>query len=888
MESISARTAALRNSLQRLDRIAVRIALIAAIPLIVLSYFGLREIHNQNRTAAEATRSVEAIETLRLLSDLRVNLGGEAVIQADMARLKNASRNTEVLALAASIGFDLEREVTRSQERVDSSLARFTDEEDSAELASSIEASLSGLPDIRAAVLAGEATVASVDEYFGSRLALLDDHQRIELDQMVDGPLDRDTQRYAALLEATTRAQEALRDAANLVLSSALGEQLPLDDFIRSATLTADAERRLLDSLDTDLATRYVAHMAELSTSRNQAAQQLAAAFRQTTEWTAAVDAAGDLAAFAISVNQMGQFVPIFGDDVAARGMAASEAAESSAQRNTAVLLATAVLTGALLVAAVAAVSRPVRALGLASASMTEGRGVAALPVRGPYEVAAASASFNAMAETITVIEQQARALADGQLDDPVLRAPVRGSIGDSLNLTVRRLTESTTRLHQQATTDHLTALPNRGAVLDLLSDQLDPEQHGDGEVALLFLDIDRFKQINDVHGHGAGDVLLYQFADRLQAVAGPSMTPARLGGDEFVAVVTCDPSTDCETLALLYAERIHSAISPQFDLGSGGIWISASVGISTGRRGEVVVERMLSEASTAMKAAKMGSDTGIALYDEAMRRSHVALTELHRGIERAVENGELKLHLQPIVDSTRSRVVSAEALVRWDRDGEIVPAADFIHAVEASGLIEQIDDWVFQEACRTIARWQSSTDDPGLTLSVNVSAASLRRGHYTAGIAASLERHGVDPGRLCLELTETRLLDDVDAAIRQLDQIRSLGLRIALDDFGTGYSSLTYLRQLPADFVKIDRSFVSQLPHEADKRIVEMIIGIARQLDLVVIAEGVETDDQLAQLEDLGCRYMQGWLFAKAMPDEAFDAWCSRWNGQAAVSTSV
>ncbi|MEH0933771.1 putative bifunctional diguanylate cyclase/phosphodiesterase [Micromonospora psammae] len=410
-------------------------------------------------------------------------------------------------------------------------------------------------------------------------------------------------------------------------------------------------------------------------------------------------------------------------------------------------------------------------------------------------------------------------------------------------------------RLRRLAYADQLTGLPNRL----MFNRQLRRALRDGPPVAVLLLDLDGFKQVNDRFGHATGDSLLTSIAERMRRAVGRDGTIARLGGDEFAVLVDNRPVPP-ERLA----QRLLAALQPLPGEDDLGVRPSASIGIAEYGPQHTSHTDLLRDADIAMYAAKAAGKSAYRTCTPALRESAVTRAELIAELRRAVDEGQLLLEFQPIVDLATGAVCSAEALVRWrhPRLGTLRPAA-FLPLAEETGLIVPIDRWVIHEACRAAATWRQWA--PEATVAVNIAAAHLRRPDLIATVSEAVAGAGLAPRALTLELTESALIDGTEAVLERLRQLRELGIRIAIDDFGTGYSSLSYLHRIPATELKIDRSFVSRI--EADPRAyatVEMVTRLAAAFDLVVVAEGVETEGQHAAVTAIGCRYGQGYRYGR------------------------
>jgi diguanylate cyclase (GGDEF)-like protein len=424
---------------------------------------------------------------------------------------------------------------------------------------------------------------------------------------------------------------------------------------------------------------------------------------------------------------------------------------------------------------------------------------------------------------------------------------------------------DSEARMRHQSLHDALTGLPNRSLFYDRIEHAFARAERSESLVAVFLLDVDSFKTINDSLGHEAGDDLLVALSARLQHVVRGSDTVARLGGDEFV--VLCEVENENE--AFHVAERIADAWERPIPVAAGGeIFVSASIGITVATRPSTA-ETMLREADAAMYRAKEGGRGRYELFDEEMRQHAFARLRTESDLRRAVEREQFRVHYQPIFDVAAQRLLGVEALVRWERPGNgIVGPADFIGLTEETGLIAPLGRWVLEQATAQVAEWRARFPHAAeLGVTVNVSGRQLARPEFLSEVETALERSGLEPGTLGLEITESVLLKDASLPRSTLEAVRARGVRVLLDDFGTGYSSLSRLKGIPVDAIKVDRSFVDGLGAEQDDTaIVSAIVDIADSLGLGTIAEGVETVEQLEALEGLGCQGAQGYLFSKPL----------------------
>jgi diguanylate cyclase (GGDEF)-like protein len=416
----------------------------------------------------------------------------------------------------------------------------------------------------------------------------------------------------------------------------------------------------------------------------------------------------------------------------------------------------------------------------------------------------------------------------------------------------------------QQARHDPLTGLANRAAVLDRVARDLSDADAG--PVCVFFIDLDRFKLVNDSHGHAVGDQVLVALAGKLRALVPAADLVGRFGDDEFV-VVTDGVATAAEAEAL--AARLRSTLEEPLLVGRRELFVSGSVGIAIADLGDLP-ETVLRNADTAMNRAKARGRNCSAFFDAPMRAEALRLLRTESDLHRAIERDQLALHFQPILSLSDDRVVGVEALVRWNHPyrGMVAPD-DFIPVAEETGLVVPIGAWVLEAACEWAARAATGSSHP-LRVSVNVSPLQLAQPDFVELVDAVLSKTGLDASLLCLEVTESVLVQDAHVAERTLNALRERGLRVSIDDFGTGWSSLTYLQQFPVDEIKLDRSYVSKVGDDrTSAAIVGALVGMAHTLGMTVTAEGVETEEQMRFLQAHDCDRVQGYLVARPLPGE-------------------
>jgi diguanylate cyclase (GGDEF)-like protein/PAS domain S-box-containing protein len=440
----------------------------------------------------------------------------------------------------------------------------------------------------------------------------------------------------------------------------------------------------------------------------------------------------------------------------------------------------------------------------------------------------------------------------------------VMGQIGTQLGRVVERELAQD-RLTHHALHDPLTGLPNRTLLLDRLEVAL--AQRNRGGIAVVFVDLDHFKLVNDSLGHSAGDTLLAAAATRLRAVVRPGDTVARFGGDEFVVLAE---STIGERDAEGLAERLAGALAEPFELGGAEVFVTASIGIAVSDGIEGDAHALLRDADAAMYRAKEAGRARYEVFDSLMRAGAVRRLEIVNDLHRALERNQFVLHFQPQIDLRTNSLIGVEALLRWVHpDRGLVPPLEFIPVAEETGLINELGRWVLRAACQQGRSWLDRFPGrPPLVMSVNLSGRQLHQPRFVEEVAAALADSGFPAEQLVLEITESVLMNDTAATIDTLASLKELGVRLAIDDFGTGYSSLTYLQRFPIDILKIDKSFVDGLggANLEESAVTRTIVSLAKTLRLETVAEGVERSEHVRELQSLNCDIGQGYFFARPL----------------------
>jgi len=446
---------------------------------------------------------------------------------------------------------------------------------------------------------------------------------------------------------------------------------------------------------------------------------------------------------------------------------------------------------------------------------------------------------------------------------------PIR-LIGTTMDVTERELAEQ--RLQEAAQHDNLTGLSNRALLFQFAEFVFAQALRTCSDSALLFIDLDRFKPINDLYGHDVGDKVLKEVARRLQKCTRKEDIVSRLGGDEFIVLLPhIETAYDPETVA----QHILKMIGQPFHVGGLTLTLSASIGISLFREHASELESLIRYADMAMYAAKKSGRNNYKFYTPGHDELATDRLRLEIHLKRKLENNGMVLFYQPIIDIDSGKVIGAEALIRLPgENGVMLNPGDFIPIAESTGLIDSLGLWVITETCKQHQAWREAGLPP-INIAVNVSAIEFRQKAFASQLARTVTASGMDPSCLQIELTESAVMDNISAAIETLREIRAMGIKIALDDFGTGYSSLNHLKNLPLDKLKIDQSFILRIESDRpNQSITEAIIGLGRTLNLRVVGEGIESEEAMNFLRNHGCDEAQGFLFSEPLPAAEFESW--------------
>jgi diguanylate cyclase (GGDEF)-like protein len=861
-------------------RVSTVLLLVAIVPLggiIAVTAGSVREARNVSAQAAVTEdRTVQTVDTFRLraavfdelvwsaMISVVDQLGVEQQLVSDVVGTdmdaEMAIRQDAVDALLAELDLDdVERAITALRSSDIGMLATIDAYQGiSQRIAEAARASLNNLSDesgesvdtsdllaaMRVLRSAVDAQTASSEQFFGYFAAIFElrgtPTQEVSALISLNGQFDAaiaELRRSAGSSEMLDRAVEAYRTAPAMV------------DFRR--TIDGFVAQGLADGLapvGQDLSIEAVFADVDGFTAVYEAAT------RSAELGLAMLDAATDVALTEVE--------------------SVREAADDQIQR--AYLLAAALTVASLLAALVASrfIVTPLRRLQKAADSLREDTATSAADVGGPLEVRSAAQAIGDADAHFDLVTRQARALAAGDLEAPVLAEAVPGGLGTALHEAVGTLhgalatqEEFRRRLAHEAAHDGLTKLPNRNASMAQLARSLARTSRSGSHLAVLFVDLDRFKDVNDHHGHQAGDVVLTTIAQRLVTTVREGDHVGRLGGDEFVVIA--EPVQGVED-AMSLADRVMDALREPIDIGSVKVDVGASIGVALADGSDLTADEVLRDADLAVYRAKANGRDSIEICNEDLRNEVAEAADLSVAIRQAIENDEFVMHYQPIVDSTTNELRALEALVRWARPGHdgLVPPDVFIAFAERSTLIVDLDRWVLDAVARQIAEWRTDPRWSGVPVAINVSGRHLTHDRFVHHVLEPLGAHAIEPTAIIIEVTESALLEDLATAGAKLQQLRDHGVLVSIDDFGTGYTSLAHLRSLPIDILKIDRSFTATAvngPHE--ESIVKLIIDTGHLLGARITAEGVETACEADRMVDLGSDSLQGFFYARPQP---------------------
>lgn len=859
-------------------RPSVRSRILAAVllPLVLVSVLVLQVMAERNGTVA-ATRALrDRTDALAEVAGLR-------------DRVFDERRQYETVARSAAVGLSPEAvsSLLGMPVVVDPSAARAATDAALAAIAPGDRPfSPVALDDLRRGIDGGALSADEASERF--------DALEMRTVSGVEAALDEVGERAVAIGDVPLqRTVRVMRDAVRAVGSRggqvrALSEHWFAQGAEAVPALAALAHAtRQHDQLSADLASAPVPAVAEAWRRRSTVGGVFDAAVQEVLAGRAGPAAQGDLTQLGRVLGDGLQDYAAIGEIPAVAAAAVGRAASdrgADARRDVERAAVGALVAIAVSVAAALwfgrSIARPLRLLAVQAQQVRDGElRLSPLALAGPPELSLASAAFNDVTANLVLMEEKALALSACDFDSPALSRTLPGRLGEALHDSLQVLSGSIlereslqARLLHQATHDSLTGLANRPAVIDALAGAVERSRRSGHPLAVSFIDLDDFKTTNDTSGHAIGDALLRAVAERMRAAARRGDMVARLGGDEFVVVAEEVGGAE-EALALV--RRILDAIAAPIELDGREFRISGSAGIALNRAGDDDPLTLLANADLAVYRAKHRSASSIELYDEELQGQARARTDIEAALAATLLRGgdELVLHFQPILDARSERVVSLEALVRWDRPGEgLVAPDDFIPVAERSDLVVRLDQWVIEAATAQMASWSGHPVLGAVTLAVNVSGRHVADAHFVDHVRGALATSGFSPERLVLEVTETALVADMARAAAQIALVRELGVKVAVDDFGTGHTGLTHIRTVTVDEIKIDRSFTAELPETVT--LVQIVMDLARHLGLVTVAEGVETAEQAATLRAMGCAEMQGYHFSRPLPAGELVEW--------------
>ena len=850
-----------------------RLVALALLPLVGLALLAVPMLQRSRDLVGGAEHVERDVQGLIAALELRYR------VQAEFVPIETALRSAAFGLTAESgsalLGFDLDDEVARTRRDVDDTIAAWPA---SAPLPTSVT---EGLRSVRASIDADTATLESVHAVYLDLSATLE--------QLIDAAartavattagaaqasgVDAGIQRLLGAFDVVEAANAQVEALFGLVLTD---DRTAVRAELLRATVRYDETLAGLRRIGTPALAPVIEALAQ-----SPAAAGVAAGAQDEITNTGAPKLLGFAATFRAEFERAAlvrQVTLAAGTDTLAVARRAADTARADLARLVAVAAAVAVLTVLAALALAWSISRRLRPLAQRAHDLSEGV-FADVPAdeRGPREVSVMARALNDTVTNLRLLEQQAGALARGDLDDPVLAEPARGGLGEAIRVTVdelslawRRGEELQKRLAHQANHDLMTALPNRKAALEALDQALArANRHGD-PVWVLFCDLDGFKRANDAFGHHVGDRILRTCAERLAGAVRAGDTVARLGGDEFV-VITEHLHTTREAAEL--ANRLIERVSEPIDVDGVATRVGLSVGIGMSLDGRATALDLLRDADNAVHRAKKLGKGRYEVFDEHARDELAHHNELEQALRAALAAAELTLHYQPVTDTRTGELRGFEALARWTRDGAPVSPAEFIPVAEQSDLINDLGRWVLHEATAQLAAWAAEGRFADAYIAVNVSGRHLLSDRLVTDVRDALAASGLDATRLVIEITETVIVADLLTAVAHLEQVRALGVRVALDDFGTGYTSIGQLWRLPIDVLKIDGSFIRHLETEHDHVIVALMIEVAHTLGLALVAEGVETESQQATLRELHCDAVQGFYIARPQPASQIDA---------------
>lgn len=856
--------------------ISLLLAVLIAVPLAGAAWFAVDDARGASTQRTQATFVDESVSRLVIVTELRTRLLDERNWFTAIGGVEEIGVDLEFIRLLT--GLDILSELAGAQADVDALIIALDKPDIAAEL-----------DQLRAVE---NIDLTEVPRRYGELEARISFDGERTLDDLMEraGALDDADQLVTSLrvLRAATEARQAIADEFTAFFNAQFAESTNSPGQLR-ATIE---QRAIRANSELDIQRLAVEGSAAYVSVQTISDSTAAAIFDRAVADLLENPAGGDLNAVLDDLDGVvGVFTAstettsLYFDLVNAAGIDAAEAsgalaAEATAaqQRTIVSILALGVLSLAIGLAATRAVRRPIRLLSNVASRVSSGDSQARFAdAGGPLEIRSAGNALDEAAEHLHLAEQQAKALAEGELDHPILSHKNAGKLGASLQDAVSALATSMQereefreRMTHEATHDGLTGIPNRNASLSQLNRGLARTRRSEASLAVLFIDLDDFKAVNDNHGHPMGDAVLRTIAQRMVRAVRAGDHVGRLGGDEFVVIA--EPVDDIND-AIELAERLLTSLAEPIRYEGVQITVSASIGISMSndfaqpKSEQATGTELLRDADLAVYKAKSDGRGRIELCDDDLRAAMFEQADLDKALRIALEENEFLLYFQPIVKPLTASLHGFEALIRWNRPSRgMVAPDDFIPFAERSDLIVLIDQWVLGAVVRQMQAWDAADQYRDVPISINISGRHLASPDFVDDVMTPLLNASIDPHRIVIEITESALLEDLDGAASKLQSLRSHGIRTAIDDFGTGYTSLAHLKSLPIDVLKIDRSFTND---ESAASLVKLIIDTGHLLGATITAEGIETELQAASLSAMGSDDLQGYLYGRPTPAE-------------------
>lgn len=841
-----------------------------AVPLLGASFFSIGAVREAEAERSRVSEVQDHVDQLVALSDLRTRLLEERNWTSAANGIGEVGLSAGVVQ--ALVGVDLSVEVEQASTTVDRLVADLDLDNVHDQLEAIRAANTHTLDESSRLYVELERSIGLQSSTLFEQL--LDDAAAIR-----DGGEVVDTLR---ILEAATSARQSIATEFNYYFAARFSQPSERQEQLLSLASSEALRQESFTKLNRLVEPGSNSYQIASDISESKDAARFANEINELVATSVIGESQGALSASSLSdLNGLASIfeastvttdlyltlVEAAGRDVELASQSAVHGAESRNQRALTYLFVVMTASATVALGATRAIVQPLHRLAQGARRIRDGE-PPRLDAEGPIEVREAAWAIKEAGLQLDLAARQAQALAEGDLANPSLQGPGPGNLGKSLQAAVKNLAASLNereefrrRIAHEASHDGLTQLPNRNASLDHLEHGLARTARSATQLAVLFIDLDGFKRVNDQHGHQAGDAVLRVTAQRLVGSVRDGDHVGRLGGDEFVVVAEPIDGVD---RALDLAHRIIATISAPIQDGNLHVTVAASVGIAISSQPGATASELLRDADLAVYKAKAMGRGRVQVCDDQLRSEVVEKADLEQAIQAAIVNDEFVLHYQPIVKPDDGRPIGHEALIRWNRPGfSLVSPDSFIPFAERSELIIAIDCWVIRSVAAQIASWDRS-GHPKMPIAINVSAKHLASPKFIDNILTPLSDFGVEPSRIIIEVTESALLYDLHLAAVKLQNLRNSGIRIAIDDFGTGYTSLAHLRTLPVDILKIDRSFTND---ESALSLVKLIIDTGHLLGATVTAEGIETPEQAERIDALGADDFQGYLYGRPTP---------------------